>query len=197
MPVMYKGTVDWTGFPGAPGFTNLYAITTDPLAEGADEFGLAIDAMVAHWANTLPTGVHVRVRQEFETINDVDGALEDVITVGSPYPDHNGALGGLYAGASGWCIDWLTSGAVFGRRRMGRSFVVPASTEIYQTDGTIASATLTEQRAAAAAYAAGGSWLPCVWVRPKTGAGAHAGQAVPITGARVPDLAAVLRSRRD
>jgi hypothetical protein len=80
---------------------------------------------------------------------------------------------------------------------MGRSFVVPASTEIYQTDGTIASATLTEQRAAASAYVAATGPTVGVWVRPKTGTGAHAGQFVPAVAARVPDLAAVLRSRRD
>ena len=197
MTVMYKVVVNWSGFPGAPGFTNLFATTTDPLQEGVDEFALAVNALIGHWANTLPTGVHVVVNPEVELIEDIDGALVDIMTATASLPDHNGALGGLYAGASGWCVDWLTTGAVFGRRRMGRSFVVPASTEIYQTDGTIAAATLAEQRTAASTYVATAGIAPCVWVRPKTGAGAHVGQAVPISGSRVPDLAAVLRSRRD
>jgi len=197
MTVMYHAVVNWTGFPGAPGFTNLYAETTDPLLAGAETFTQNIDDLITHWANTLPAGVTIQVSPEVETVDDIDGSLLDVLTVAGLLPAHAGALGGNYAGASGWCIDWLTSGAVFGRRRMGRSFVVPASTEVFQNDGTIQAATLTEQRTAASAYVAAVGPVPVVWVRPKTGTGAHAGQAVPITAARVPDLAAVLRSRRD
>jgi hypothetical protein len=204
MTVMYHARVDWSGFPGAPGFTNLYAETTDPLLAGAETWAAAIDTMINHWANTLPNGVHIQVNPEIETINDADGTLEDILTVTGTLPSHNGALGGNYAGASGWCIDWLTTGAAFGRRRMGRSFVVPASTEAFQNDGTIATATLTEQRAAAATYVATAGINPVVWVRPKYVKPAttpptlvHAGLAVAITGSRVPDLAAVLRSRRD
>ena len=64
MTVMYKVVVNWSGFPGAPGFTNLFATTTDPLQEGVDEFALAVNALIGHWANTLPTGVHVVVNPE-------------------------------------------------------------------------------------------------------------------------------------
>jgi len=197
MTVMYHAVVNWSGFPGAPGFTNLYAETTDPLLAGAETWTQAIDDMITHWANTLPAGVTIQVNPEVETVDDIDGTLLDILTVSGSLPAHGGALGGLYAGASGWCIDWLTTGAVFGRRRMGRSFVVPASTEIYQTDGTIAAATLTEQRAAATAYVGAAGTNPGIWVRPKAGPGGHAGQFVNATAARVPDLAAVLRSRRD
>jgi hypothetical protein len=197
MTVMYHAVVNWSGFSGAPGFTNLYAETTDPLLAGAEDFTQNIDDMITHWANTLPNGVNVQVSPEVETIDDLDGTLLDVLTVAGSLPAHNGALGGNYAGASGWCIDWLTAGAVFGRRRMGRSFVVPASTEVFQNDGTIQAATLTEQRAAASAFVAAAGPVFGVWVRPKTGTGAHAGQFVPAVAARVPDLAAVLRSRRD
>ncbi len=204
MTTMYKATVNWSGFPGAPGFTNLYATTTDPLQAGLDTFLGGVNTLIGHWANTLPGGVHIVVSPEVPLIEDVDGALVDIMTATTTPPDHNGALGGIYSGPSGWCVDWLTATVAFGKRRQGRSFVVPASTEIYQTDGTIAAATLTEQRAAATVYASATTFHPVVWVRPFEGDStpghirpAHAGLAVAIVAARVPDKAVVLRSRRD
>jgi hypothetical protein len=87
---------------------------------------------------------------------------------------------------------------------MGRSFIVPASTEIYQTDGTILPAVLTAQRAAATTFATATAFHPVVWVRPKPvkppttpPTFVHLGQAVAMSAARVPDKTAVLRSRRD
>ena len=204
MTVLYHATVNWSGFPGAPGYTNLYAETTDPLLAGAETWTQNIDDLIASWANTLPAGVTVQVSPTVETVNDEDGSLEDILTVAGLLPAHGGALGGNYAGPAGWCIDWLTSGVVFAKRRQGRSFVVPASTEIFQNDGTIVTATLTAQRTAAAAYVAAVGPRPVVWVRPKYVKPAttpptlvHAGSHAIITASRVPDMAAVLRSRRD
>jgi len=204
MTTMYKATVNWSGFPGAPGFTTLYATTTDPLQAGADTFAAGVNALITSWANTLPAGVSVQVSSEMPLIEDTDGELVDILNLTTPPGAHAGALGGLYSGPSGWCIDWLTSTVAFGKRRQGRSYVVPASTEVYQTDGTIIPATLTAQRAAAAIYAAATAFNPVVWVRPFPGDDtttppkpAHAGLAVAISAARVPDMAAVLRSRRD
>lgn len=204
MTVMYKAQINWSGFPGAPGFTNLYATTTDPLQAGADAFIAGVNVLATSWANTLPAGVTVQVSSEIPLIEDVDGELVDILTASSPPAAHGGALGGLYAGPAGWCVDWLTSTVAFGKRRMGRSFIVPASTEIYQTDGTIVTATLTAQRAVATTYATATAFHPVVWVRPKYVKPAtvpptliHAGQAVAMSAARVPDKAVVLRSRRD
>jgi hypothetical protein len=79
----------------------------------------------------------------------------------------------------------------------GRTFLVPAANGIYQEDGTLAPIILNEIQTAAttlAAPIAGGIQLG-VWARP-SGVGAEDGDFHPITAASVPDLAAVLRSRR-
>ena len=92
MTVMYHAVVNWSGFPGAPGFTNLYAETTDPLLAGAEDFTQNIDDMITHWANTLTAGVSIQVSPEVETIDDLDGTLLDVLTVAGSLPTHAGAL---------------------------------------------------------------------------------------------------------
>jgi hypothetical protein len=204
MTVMYKATMTWNGFPGAPGYTNLYATTTDPLLTGAQAFYDGINT----WRLTIKTLctslVTLSILPTIETINDEDGTLEDVLTVPSPVADVVGTNSGSTTGATGLVVDWLTTGAVFGRRRQGRTFLVPMAAAALDPDGSPSSAVLTSHRSAAATYAAGGAFHPCVWVRPKYVKPAttpptlvHAGQAVPITGSRIPDLAAVLRSRRD
>jgi hypothetical protein len=202
---MYRAQILWSGFPGAPGFTSLYATTTDPLQAGADAFVTGVNVLATSWANTLPgPTVSIQVSSEVQLIEDTDGELVDILTATTPPAAHVGALGGNYAGPAGWCVDWLTSTVAFGKRRMGRSYVVPASTEIFQNDGTIATATLTAQRAVASTYASATAFHPVVWVRPFEGdttpghvRPAHAGQAVAMAGARVPDKSVVLRSRRD
>jgi hypothetical protein len=202
---MYRAQIIWSGFPGAPGFTTLYATTTDPLQAGADAFITGVNVLATSWANTLPgPTVSVQVSSEIQLIEDTTGDLVDILTATTPPAAHVGALGGNYSGPSGWCVDWLTSTVAFGKRRMGRSYVVPASTEIYQNDGTIATATLTAQRAVASTYATATAFHPCLWVRPFPGdpeatppKPAHLGQAVALSAARVPDKSVVLRSRRD
>jgi hypothetical protein len=204
MTVMYKATMVWNGFPGAPGYTNLYAITTDPLLAGAADFLAGIATWRTTVRNLLASTTTLSILGTVETINDEDGTLEDVLTVASPPADVAGAQSGGTTGVTGVVVNWLTAGAVFGRRRQGRSFLVPIAVASIDPDGTVSAANLTAQRAAAATYVAGGGgdYVPCVWVRPKYTTAdppvlVHAGQAVPITGSRIPDLAAVLRSRRD
>ena len=205
MTTMYQVRVNWSGFQGAPGFTNLFATTTDPLQAGADAFGGAVNTLITTWANALPgPQVKVQVDPAVKLIEDTTGDLVDILNLTSPPASHAGALGGIFSAATGFCIDWLTSTVVFAHRPMGRSYVVPISTEAYQNDGTLADATATAQRAAASTYAALTTVHPVVWVRPRKADPTHvppiparAGVSVAIAGARINDKVAVLRSRRD
>lgn len=205
MTVMYQVVVNWSGFQGAPGFTNLYATTTDPLQAGADAFATGVNTLITSWANTLPgPNVKVQVDPAVKLIEDTDGELVDILNLTSPPASHAGALGGNFSAATGFCIDWLTSTVVFGHRPMGRSFVVPISTEAYQNDGTIVDASLTAQRTSAGVYAASTVFHPVVWTRPRKADPEHvppitarAGASTRISAARINDRVAVLRSRRD
>lgn len=205
MTTMYQVRVNWSGWQGAPGFTNLFATTTDPLQAGADTFAGGVNTLITAWANALPgPQVKVQVDPAVKLIEDVTGDLVDILNLTSPPASHAGALGGIFSAATGFVVDWLSTTVVFAHRPMGRSFVVPISTEAYQNDGTIADATLGAQRTAAGVYAAATTFHPVIWVRPRKADATHvppitarAGTSVAISGARINDKVAVLRSRRD
>lgn len=203
MTVMYRSQVNWAGFPGAPGYTFLFATTTDPLQAGADAQGTAVQTMISHWKNALPGGVSVTVDPSVHLIEDTTGDLVDILTLGfTPSPQLSGNSGG-WSAVSGMCIDWLTSTVVAGKRRQGRSFIVPVYGGAYDASGTILDSLLSEERAAATTYIGTSGVHPVVWSRPVKAKPAHvppiaarAGVSIAITAARMPDKAVILRSRR-
>lgn len=204
MTVMYKATLVWTGFSGAPGYTNFYATTTDPLQAGLDAFMLGLSTYRNTFRNLISNTITLDFNTDVELIEDIDGELVNIMSSTTPPTAVAGGQAAGHTGVSGVVVNWLTTGAVFGRRRQGRTFFVPIAQNLIDPDGTVNSTNLTAQRTAATNYAAGGAYHPCVWVRPKYDRTVptapvlvHAGQAVPMAGARIPDLAAVLRSRRD
>jgi hypothetical protein len=204
MTVMYKATIVWGGFPGAPGYTNLYATTTDPLQAGLDTFITGIATYRTVFKNLFNNVTTIDILPEVELVEDTDGELVNIMTATTPPTSTVGAQNGGITGVSGLCVTWLTAGAVFGRRRQGRTFMVPVAVNAIEANGTIDTPTLTAQRAAATAYATATAFHPVVWVRPKhedphdsDSPLIHAGQAVPMVGSRISDKAAVLRSRRD
>jgi hypothetical protein len=204
MTVMYKATIDWSGFPGAPGYTNLYAITTDPLQAGLDAFVGGIGTWLNIVKNGLTSAINLQINPAVELVEDVDGELVNIMSPTSAPAAVAGALGGGITGPSGAVVNWLTAGATFGRRRQGRSFIVPVAAASIDSTGTLDNSYRTSLQTASIAYASATVFQPCVWVRPITNGpdrvppvANRAGQAVPMVSARVPDLAAVLRSRRD
>lgn len=204
MTVMLKATVLWSGFPGAPGYTNLYAFAPVDLAAGAAAFATGVQTLLGQVKNGLASTTGIQVNQTVETIEDTTGELIDVISLATAPAALNGALGGGITGPTGACIDWLTAGATYGRRRMGRTFIVPVASASIDATGTLDNTYRTSLGAAANAYATSGAFNACVWVRRKPvkppttpPTYVHDGKAVRMVGARVPDLAAVLRSRRD
>lgn len=204
MTVMYKATLVWTGFPGQPGYTNFYATTTDPLQAGLDAFMLGLSTYRTTFRNLISNTITLDFNTDVELIEDTDGELVNIMSATTPPTAVVGGQAAGHTGVSGVVVNWLTTGAVFGRRRQGRTFFVPIAQNLIDPDGSVNSTNLSAQRTAATNYAAGGAYHPCVWVRPKYDRTVptapvllHAGQAVAMAGARIPDLAAVLRSRRD
>jgi hypothetical protein len=105
-------------------------------------------------------------------------------------------------------INWKTAGVRAGRRVRGRSFLVPLLSQTFDVNGTATSAALTTVNGAAGPLYAGteGDIRLGVWARPTaikdvngnpTGEYNEDGVWHPATAHSVPDMAAVLRSRRD
>lgn len=200
MTLMAKVTTRWTGFSGAPGYTNTFwqkpadDIWTNQ--DGSDVTG-ATYAFFNMLLGVLPPAVKIDVQGDVELIQSSTGRLEDVIAMGArPQLQGSGATA-PYSAATGAVVTWRTAGVVRGRRVRGRTFLVPLAGGAYEVDGTLNAGTISTISAAAAGMINNtGVSDPVVWSRP-TAVGASDGSAWAILSSSVPDMGAVLRSRRD
>lgn len=104
-----------------------------------------------------------------------------------------GTDGGAFQLGSGFRIKWATAGIVNGRRVKGTTFMVPAASAVFSTDGRITAASQASLNAALATYVAAVAGKQVIWSRPIPG---RAGTMHPITTATIPSLPTALRSRR-
>ena len=203
MALILKVSTRWSGFPGAPGYTNLYfrdfgtggANGADPDATQALS---AVNRVAAFFdGNKLifPASLRINVEANVDVHESTTGELVNAISVAAPATISGAGTGG-HSGASGAVINWKTAGIRNGRRIRGRSFIVPLAGVCYEPDGTLTSGTVNGLTTTANALAASTNNPDLgVWARP-TAPGATDGQWSAVTSASVPDLAAVLRSRR-
>lgn len=194
MTVMYKVTTEWTGFVGAPGYTNFFFETTDPLADGAAEAAVATRQFWDTLKDYFNTATHLRVIPEVATMNDEDGSLEDLIPVASPPAEVVGTSTAGIASPSGFLVKWRTNVVVGGKRITGRTFLVPGATNQFDPDGTVKAAAITAIAGAGNALIANADTNFGVWHRPVAGAG---GLFCVAASASCPDKAVYLSSRRD
>lgn len=188
MASLFKITALWSNWPGAPGYTNFYALTGGPIVTLTDGIRAFFDAI----KGIVPTGITITVQPSGDQINDVSGAITGAWSVDPGPAPVVGASGGTYAGNAGGVVSWRTNGVVGNRRVRGRSFIVPLASTVYDTNGLTSSAIATLQGAATALLTTADGNL-AVWSRPTA---LRAGSSHPITAATVPDLSASLRSRR-
>jgi len=191
--------INWTGFIGAPGFTNLYFrdFSEGELTQAmADGFTAKTDIWLDAWVSSLPSTVSILVDPTVDVVNAENGELESFMTV-SPDTSRTGTGAGTYAAPAGACVNWSTNGVENGRRVRGRTFMVPLTSAATATDGTINTANLNALRTATATFIdPTGTGDLGVWHRP-TATGANDGAWYFVTAFTLPDRVAVLRSRRD
>lgn len=149
----------------------------------------------------FPQAVKWDVMQDVEHINVTTGDLENVVNI-NPIAQITGQVGTTIAWAApaGACITWTTNGirqvASKPRRVRGRTFLVPLSSQVFATDGTINDLDLGTLKTAANNLASSGSGAPLVvYGRPGVG-DTPPGQVFVVTGSRITDQVAILRSRR-
>lgn len=201
MASMYRVRSIWSGFSGAPGYTNMYFGTTDPLLAGATQACTDVRAFWQACVSVFPDDVQINVEPNVQIVEDSTGLVEDELST-TATAAVNGTSGAAYAAPCGASIEWRTSQFVNGRRVKGRSYLVPLVSTSYETDGTLIAAALTALQAAAAGLIAAPSQF-VVWHRPvEASAGpppveASAGSLHLVATAGVSDRVAVLRSRRD
>lgn len=197
---MLKVKARWSGFNGSPGWTNFFFrdFSAGPMDQAmADAAAAKMTAYFSTVKAQLPVVVKVRVQSDVEVIEETTGALQSIFTVPAQAEQTGTAAGGTYAGPVGAVTNWRTGGVRNGRRVRGRTFLVPAASNVFDGDGTLTAVALANLQTAALNLTDGtGAADFGVYARPSA-PGASDGVWYVATSYTVADMAAVLRSRRD
>lgn len=198
MALLSRVRVALTGFPGGPGVMTF--ATTD-----VDTFIPVLKAWLIRVAVYMPADVSLHVESTGDTFESTTGLIQGTWARGVQ-PTYVGGSVGAYAAPVGVVVEWLTDIHLSGRRLRGRTFVVPCTTAAFSLDGSLDAAVQVEFQAASSAFAANSAGTFTIWQRPRLARPADGsrkavlarggGHGV-VTSSRVPDKAAVLRSRRD
>jgi len=192
---MMKISAVWSGWAGAPGYSNFYWTGDTALANLDGPVG-AIRSFFAGITLCLPTPVSITVSPVVQVIDPETGELQSEMTAPTTPAVVAGAGGTTFASPVGACVVWRSAATIAGHVVKGKTFIVPMTSAGYDTDGTLLASRLTEIRTAATtlkSYLATGGASLGVWHRPVAHAG---GQVAAVLVATVNDKAAVLKSRR-
>lgn len=201
MPTAYRVRAVWSGFAGAPGYTNFHFsdLTTDANRNAA---GAAVKAFFTSLANQLLTAWTISVQSEITEWDVATGQLTGAVNMTTPpTPQVGTAAVGPYAGGSGLCITWKSGVIYQGRRVTGRTFVVPAF-GVFENDGTLTTVAITAANTAAAGLIGASNADLAIWAKqytkPTDGTKPVqiGGTLAPATSYLVKDMASQLRSRR-
>lgn len=195
---MFRVTARWTGFSGAPGYSNFYF--SSGFFDGGllnDEAELLADRVrraFTQIGGLLPAGSQVQVMPEVPVIDSDTGVIQSFTSIDQPDAVEAGTSSS-FAGPAGAVVTWRTDDVRNGRRIRGRTFIVPIGTQHYENDGTLTSAAINNLRGFADRLMGDtGEGDLGVWSRPVGGSG---GVFATVTSYSIPDMVAVLRSRRD
>lgn len=194
----------WTGFTGAPGYTNFF-FRDFGTGEGggaepdAAQATAAMGRTMTFWnavKGIFPDDVTVTPDPVVDMLEDTTGTLLDSFNA-SGSAAVKGTDTGAYAAASGAVISWRTAGIRNGRRVRGRTFLVPMSGSLFNTTGGL-SPTIqnTLQTAANQLMAPTGTPDFGIYARPSS-PGAADGAWFIARQATVPSAGAILTSRRN
>lgn len=204
MGSIQRQRVVWTGFTGSPGLSTFY------FADAATAQA-ALHAFMASVALVLPSIVRLQIEPGGDVIDETTGALTGIWAGSAQAVIPGNPAGGAYAAPVGALIRWETLAIRSGSRLRGRTYLVPAASSVFDTNGTMESGALATLVTAAGDFI--GSVTPnlVVWQRPRGAQVAYVdgrgiphkavsgrgGSSAPVILSSVPDEAVVLRSRRD
>lgn len=200
MANLLRVKINWTGFTGGPGYTNLHF---EPASGGSIDQALVDSAVnktaffLSAWRTYQPLGCSTQVDTAVAEIDEVTGSIQSYHT-GPSVAAGTGSDTGNYAAGTGACISLYTADVRNGRRVRGRIFMVPLGQNALQNDGTLGSGALTAFRASAAQLI--DSLDPArlvIWHHPAPFPSIPDGGGYRVTAYSIKDKVAQLRSRRD
>lgn len=201
MSRMMRIKVRWSGYQGGPGYNVLhFAKFGDDTFTATEATNCAVKARAFYDAIKayLPNAVKIDVMPDVDIITDSDGKLYDTLTAtpGATVTGTAGA-GAQFAAAAGMVVNWRTTQVRNGRRIRGKSFIVPLANTGFAVDGTLDTGLVTAANTAATTLRTAGTDPALVVFARPSGPGATDGSNAIVTAHNIPDMSAVLRSRRD
>lgn len=170
------------------------SVTTFYFSSTASGFSAALQTFFQAIKADLPNNCTVTVPNTGDLVRETDGVLQGVWT-DSGGSTTTGTDSGAFQRGSGFRIEWVTAGIRNGRRVTGTSFVVPACSLAFDTDGFLGAATAAAVTTAASALLSSTTPDFLVWSKPHSKAAAD-GSSHPVLGVNVPLEPTQLRSRR-
>ncbi len=194
----------WT-IPGAGTAFSVFHFGTGPDDAASDQEASNATGAVQTFFNAvkayIPSQVAIDVMTDVEVIEIATGNLQGVVSAAAQTQIIGGATSTQpWSAPSGACITWTTGSlrtlSSKPRRVRGRTFLVPLTSTAYENNGTLSAACLTALNTAATGLRGNFNGQEFrVYGRPGKG-GAPAGMDAVVTGHRITDQSAVLRSRR-
>jgi len=190
----------WSGFTGAPGYSSFYFNElTDAASRNAA--GAAVRAFFQSLSAHFLVGWSIQVQSLVQSFDIGTGKLTGEGAMSTVPGIVNGVTVGttVWAGGTGYVVNWLTGAIHNGRKVRGRTFIVPAVSTCFQNDGTVLDAVATTAQNAGNTLIADASTEFGVYARywndatPPVQTGGGFSSA---TGVLVPNRAAQLRTRR-
>jgi hypothetical protein len=195
MVVLNRVRVSWTNFPGAPGLSTFY------LAAGSTNTA-PITTFFNSIKDIFPNLLTTTVPSSGDSIDTATNKIVGGWTGSGGGSNASIASANPFSGTSGALVHWDTNAVLNGRRLVSRTYLVPLNQTQYANDGSLNGTVITTITNAATALIT--ALTPSlISYGPPRDAGTlgpddpgKAAISSPITSARVPDLAVVMRSRR-
>lgn len=176
-----------TGLGGLPGVSTFYFDSTTTDMTGVRTFWDSIKGLI-------PTGVSIAVPNSGDQFTEGTGTITGSWSGPAQATVASTGGAGAYLATAGAMIRWTVAGVVDGRRPIGKTFIVPVSTSVFSSSGTIAAGTVTTVNAAITALLSTYGGAMKLWHRPNA---KGAGSQLTILSGQCINKQVVLRSRRD
>lgn len=185
MAVIRRVPVVWQTGAGGAGVSNFYSASADDATASLGTFFNAIKAL-------FPAAVSWQIPSSGDTLEATTGELTGAWSGGTAATIASSGSG-TYAAGTGAYVRWYTGAVRSGRKFIGRTFLCPVLSAVYDNDGTLTSGNVTIIQNAATALA--GTGLIGIWGRalddPPTN-----GIFMSVTSGVCPDKVTSLRTRR-
>src|SRR3954447_19543393 len=155
MAVIQRIRATWTGFAGAPGYSNFHFSTTDPLAASAAAAAARVRTFFFDCRSYLVAGSTVSIDTAVPFFNEEDGLVFQEVAITAPSPVSGLAPSQGYSGATGASVKWSSATYREGHRVYGRTYLVPLAGGALQNNGSLDDTARSVLTTAAAALLTG------------------------------------------